>query len=275
MTTEELFGLLKARFCALPELPPLLEAGDSIEVRPLTPGDILGTAERTDFPVLAGKEIIQQAAFREGRGQAFTGQPVSRTLTLAQLQDLDLSSHREQALFLAGLNAVLHHLGLISDTVHCKDQGPEDCARTATAALQAELRAELGDVKLALIGYQPCLYAHLSGAFPRFRVTDLSPDKIGIRKYGCTVEDGSRVTEEVCAWADVILCTGSTLTNGTFPPFYELAREGRDIRFYGTTVAGAARLLGLKRLCWADANGRPGASRRPRNGGPGLGRLAQ
>ena len=50
--------------------------------------------------------------------------------------------------------------------------------------------------------------------------------------------------------------TGSTLTNGTFPEFYELALRGKEILFYGTTIAGTAALLGLKRLCYADKNGR-------------------
>ncbi len=34
--------------------------------------------------------------------------------------------------------------------------------------------------------------------------------------------------------------------------FYELALHGREIMFYGTTIAGAAKLLGLQRLCKAE-----------------------
>lgn len=258
--SEELFRTLKERFCALPEVRPLLEAEDPISVAPLSADAILGSAERKDFPILAGKEIIQQAAFRTGRGQAFTSLPSKEELTLPELLQLPLSDGKEQALFIAAINAVLHHMGLIRDTVHCRDDGPECCSLTAAAALTAEK----GDARLALIGYQPCLFANLSTVFPRMRATDLSLDKIGRQSHGVTVEDAATATEAVCDWAELILCTGSTLTNGTFPYFYDLFKAGRDIRFYGTTIAGAAYLLGLKRLCHADLNGRPGALRRER-----------
>ena len=253
MTNDELFGLLKDKFRALPQVLALLEAEDLIRVAPLTPEAILGSAERKDFPVLGGKEIIQQAEFRHGRGQAFTAHPDRAELTLAELLALDVSGFRQQALFVAGMNAVLQYLGLINNAVHCKDDGPECCSLTAAERLPAEL----GDVKLALIGYQPCLFANLSRVFPRMRATDLSPDKIGRSANGITVEDAETATEEVCQWAEVILCTGSTLTNGTFPRFYDRLRGGKDVRFYGTTVAGAAYLLDLPRMCYADGNGRP------------------
>lgn len=255
MTSEELFDLLKERFRALPQVKPLLAADDLISVHPLSTDDILGSAERKDFPILAGKEIIQQAEYRGGRGQAFTSQPSQVELTLDDLLQLPLCDIKEQAVFIAGMNAVLHSLGLIGNTVHCKDDGPECCSMTAAA----ELWAELSDVELALIGYQPCLFANLSRTFPRMRATDLSPDKIGRESHGVTVEDAATATEAVCEWADLILCTGSTLTNGTFPYFYDCFLAGKDIRFYGTTISGAAFLLGLPRLCYADMNGRPGA----------------
>ena len=253
MTNDEVFSLLKDKFRALPQVQELLEGDDLISIAPLTPEAILGSAERKDFPILAGKEIIQQAEFRGGRGQAFTAYPAGAELTLAELLALDLGGYKEQALFVAGINAVLQSLGLIGNAVHCKDDGPECCSLTAAERLPAEL----GDVKLALIGYQPCLFANLSRVFPRMRATDLSPDKIGRTANGVTVEDAATATEEVCGWAEVILCTGSTLTNGTFPYFYGCLRKGKDVRFYGTTVAGAACLLDLPRMCWADGNGRP------------------
>ena len=252
-SSVQIFSLLKKKFCALPQVQSLLGAEDLIRVAPLTPEAILGSAERKDFPVLSGKEIIQQAEFRHGRGQSFTAYPASAELTLADLLKLDIGGYKKQALFVAGINAVLQYLGLINNAVHCKDDGPERCSLTAAERLSAEL----GDVKLALIGYQPCLFANLSRGFPHMRATDLSPDKIGRTANNVTVEDAGTATEEVCQWADVILCTGSTLTNGTFPWFYGCLLGGKDVRFYGTTVAGAAYLLDLPRMCYADGNGRP------------------
>ena len=252
MTSVQIFQMLRERFLSLDGMSDIAASEREIGIRPLTTDAILGTAERKDFPILAGKEIIQQAEYGNGRGQAFTSQPSLCRLTVRALLDLPLGDIRSQGIFTAGMNAVMNAMGLISDTVHCRDDGPECCSKTAAE----RLREAYGDVKLALIGYQPCLYANLSAVFPRMRVTDLGEDRIGTEKYGITVEDGTKTNGEVCRWADLILCTGSTLTNGTFPPFYDLVLQGRWILFYGTTIAGAAKLLDLKRLCFADANGR-------------------
>ena len=252
MENAVIFDLIREKFRALEGVRALRRCREAITVRPLMPEEVLGGAARTDFPILGGKEFLQQAEFRGGRGQAFTSRPTVRTLTPEELLSLETDSLEGKGLFIAGLNAVMNELGLAANTVHCRDDGPECCARGAASAL----REELGDVRLALIGYQPCLVANLSAAFPRMRVTDLGPDRIGTEHCGVTVEDGASVREAVCSWADVILCTGSTLSNGTFPDFYGYAREGRDIRFYGTTIAGTAALLGLRRLCSADSNGR-------------------
>ena len=253
MTTLQLFQTLREKFMALDGLPELMNSNEAITIHALTTDVILGTAERKDFPILAGKEIIQQAEYGRGKGQSFTSQPINRSFTFCELLDLPLENTRDQGAFIAGMNAVMNHLGLISNTVHCKDDGPECCAKTTADAL----RRKYGNVKLALIGYQPCLFANLSAAFPQMRVTDLGAGKIGTEKYGILVEDGTKKRDDVCEWADVILCTGSTLTNDTFPFFYELALRGKGIMFYGTTIAGVATLLGLNRLCYADANGRP------------------
>lgn len=253
MTNQQLFQTIRERFAALDGIESLLASDDRILVSPLSADDILGNAERKDFPILGGKEIIQQASYGRGKGQAFTSRPSDCGLTLRELMALPLDSLRNQGIFIAGINAVMNHLGLSADTVHCKNEGPECCSKTAARML----RQSYGDVKLALIGYQPCLFANLSSVFPRMRVTDLGPDKIGTLHYGIKVEDGAAKQQEVCDWAELILCTGSTLTNGTFLPFYELALQGRNILFYGTTVSGTAVLLGLNRLCFADANGNP------------------
>jgi hypothetical protein len=47
-----------------------------------------------------------------------------------------------------------------------------------------------------------------------------------------------------------MLITGSTLVNGTIDGLMESAlRHQKRAVFYGTTIAGAAYLLGLERLC--------------------------
>ena len=76
-------------------------------------------------------------------------------------------------------------------------------------------------------------------------------DFIGQTRYGVLVEDGGApgVSQSICSWADLVLCTGSTVCNGSIVDFLYLKDK---ILFYGTTLAGAAALLGLPRLCFAD-----------------------
>ena len=44
---------------------------------------------------------------------------------------------------------------------------------------------------------------------------DLNPDNIGKVKDGCPVLDGEADRQAVVDWAGLVLCTGSTLCNGT------------------------------------------------------------
>lgn len=78
---------------------------------------------------------------------------------------------------------------------------------------------------------------------------DLNPDNIGKEKDGCPVLSGEKCREETVAWADLVLCTGSTLCNGTIVDYLDLDKE---VVFFGTTLSGAAPILGLKRACFAD-----------------------
>ena len=50
-------------------------------------------------------------------------------------------------------------------------------------------------------------------------------------------------------WAELVLCTGSTLANASIENFLDI---GKEVLFYGTTGAGAAALMDWKRLCYAD-----------------------
>jgi len=44
------------------------------------------------------------------------------------------------------------------------------------------------------------------------------------------------------AWGKLFIITGSTLTNGTIVQYLD---RGKELLFYGITIAGAATLLGL------------------------------
>jgi uncharacterized membrane protein YgdD (TMEM256/DUF423 family) len=73
---------------------------------------------------------------------------------------------------------------------------------------------------------------------------DLDPDNIGTRKYGVTI-GGPKETDAAIKWADLLLVTGTTLVNGTLPDFL----VQKPVIFYGTTIAGAAHLMGWERFC--------------------------
>jgi hypothetical protein len=75
----------------------------------------------------------------------------------------------------------------------------------------------------------------------------MDPENIGKEKFGVVVLDGGKVAEEVLRWCDLALVTGTTVVNGTLEPILEVA--GAKAVFYGISIAGVARLLGLTRFC--------------------------
>ena len=103
--------------------------------------------------------------------------------------------------------------------------------------------------RIGLIGYQPALLDMLSHSEYEVRVLDLNPANIGQERYGVPVEDGAKAQKSVIDWADMILCTGSTLCNGTIVDYLDI---GKEVLFFGITIAGSAPLLGVKRVCFAD-----------------------
>ena len=48
-------------------------------------------------------------------------------------------------------------------------------------------------------------------------------------------------------WCDLALVMGTTVVNGTLEAILEVA--GAKAVFYGISIAGVARLLGLERFC--------------------------
>lgn len=247
MTPEGFFEELRRRFFALLQSEGLLNEPVALSTRALSPEEAIGITRRKDFPIITGKDVIVQAECAGSIGQAFTDAPAVFHGTLQEVCALDINgSSHDRGIFIASLNAVMKHLGKCACTVHCRNDGPELCAVDAVAAL----KERYGKVKIGLIGYQPSLLERLSQEFP-LRVVDLNPDNIGKTRYGVMVEDGGddAVRDEVCAWADIVLCTGSTICNGTIVNFLPL---GDKVLFFGTTLAGAAELMGLNRLCFAD-----------------------
>jgi short subunit dehydrogenase-like uncharacterized protein len=76
------------------------------------------------------------------------------------------------------------------------------------------------------------------------RVTDMDQENIGQDKFGVRI-GGPNQTEENLNWGDIAVVTGTTIVNDTVNQF----RITKPVLFYGVTIAGVARLLGLNRFC--------------------------
>lgn len=244
MEQREFFEYLKARFEQVLEKYELKSETIVIRSKALSPLEAIGKTQRKDYPILTGKEIMLEADYKGAKGQAFTDAPAQFQGSLKEILSLGLAddSHA-RGLFIAAMNAVMRYLGLAEKTVHCKEQEPEECAKQAACYI----KEHYGTPKIALVGYQPALLENLSKEYP-LKVLDLNPENIGQLRYGVMVEHGIEDFQAVVKdWAELVLCTGSTLCNGTILNFLNLDKE---VLFFGTTLAGAAELLGCKRMCF-------------------------
>ena len=248
MTAEVFYKTLKQRFGEVLEANGLQNEEVTVTCRTLSPEEAIGNTRRRDFPIISGKDIMIEASFQGSRGQAFTDAPAAFQGRLEDILEVDLVEDAQgRGLFIAAVNAVMCHLGLCGGTVHCRTEGPELCA----VEMLAYLRTHYADRKrIALIGYQPALLEMLSKSEFDVRVLDLNPANVGQIRYGVLVENGIDAYESVVnGGADLILCTGSTVCNGTIINYLGLNTE---VLFFGTTLAGAAKLLDLKRVCFAE-----------------------
>lgn len=210
-----------------------------IKARPLSAEGAIGNPEADDFPLQKGKERLMQAEFRGALGQAFTDQYGDFEGILAEVLEMPLRNNYRRALFAASLNAVLRFLGLIDGTVHCRDQEPALCAQK----LSQYIGSNYGKIKIAQIGFQPRMVEVLSLQFD-LRVSDLDPANVGTTRFNTLIE-GPEASEDLINWADLLLVTGTTLVNATIDQFL----NKKPILFYGTTIAGAAHIMGWDQFC--------------------------
>ena len=217
----------------------ILEEPVSVKAGPLSVKDAIGTPEGQDFPIQKGKEKLMDAVFRGVHGQAFTDHYGNYAGTLDQVANLPLDSNFHRAVFVATLNAVSRATGLAEGTVHCKDAGPGECAKVVAAHVRENYNAK----RVTMIGFQPAMAEAMLQAV-ELRLVDLDPDNVGQTRRGVFVE-GAEATPGAIDWADLLLVTGTTLANDTI----DLFLHGKPVLFYGTTISGAAALMGWNRFC--------------------------
>ena len=238
----------KAKFVSLVDDAKLREQEVVIRAACLTPEQAIGSPTRADYPIVKGKERMIEADFLGAKGQAFTDTPVTFAGTLTDILDLPLEDNGNRAIFLATLNAVLNHLGLCQGTIHCKNDEPEQCANEIAAYFMRTYQ----DATIGLIGFNPAIAENLVGAFGKERVaiTDLFDGNIGERRFGVHILDGARQVDALVAMSDVLLITGTTITNDTFDGIRKLAKyRNKPFLLFGVTGAGVAALTGIERLC--------------------------
>ncbi len=234
---DKIFGVLTRAFHALAKEHDLWDDVVPLRCRPLKSEEAIGRPTDRDYPIITGKEAMIEASFRGTKGQAFSDEYRNSELTIKKLLSEKPRTNRERAEFIASMNAVYRHLDLCSDTVHCKDDEPRDCG--------SELADRIAEgMKVLLVGLQPRLLEFLSKKHS-VKVLDLDEDNIGRTKYGVLVS-GPDAAKEGIEWCQVIVATGSTIVNGTFPEFL---KTGKPVIFYGVTIAAPAKVLKLDRFC--------------------------
>ena len=203
-----------------------------------------------DFPLLKGKEKLIQADFRGSKGQAFTSYPLRWHGTVREVIDLKQDGGKNTAIFIASLNAVGRSIDLCKDTVHCRNEEPERCA----GKIADYVKENFPSVTVGMVGYQPAITNALCEALGRgsIRVIDLDPENMGRMVCGSvTIGNGTTDLDRMAEEVDLAMATGSTIANGSLGGvLYAFRKRDKPIYFYGTTIACAASLLDLKRLCY-------------------------
>jgi len=211
-----------------------------VRAAPLSPQEAIGDPEDKDYPLVIGKERLMQAEFKGSLGQAFSDMYGNFSGSLAEVLEMDLENNFRRAIFISSLNAVMRYLGLADKTVHCRNNEPRECSKE----LVKYIERNYDHPKIAFIGFQPRMVETLSGNF-ELRVTDMDCDNIGKVKFGVTINSPEKAKENL-SWCDIALVTGTTIVNNTFNQF----STSKPVVFYGITISGVAKLLGLKHFCY-------------------------
>lgn len=196
-----------------------------IKVRGLSPEEVIGKPVQADFPLYKGREVMIQAEFRGALRQAYTDEPCYYEGTLKDIQQLKLHTNKERAIFIAVANTTYRFLRLVSNTVHCRDEGPEICGAKIAEYLASNISPQ---AKVLMIGFQPAIAYHLSRMFKSYRVTDIDPANVGQVKRGVLIESYEK-NKEAINWSDVVLVTGSTIVNNSIDEIIRLCSRKKVI----------------------------------------------
>jgi uncharacterized protein (DUF4213/DUF364 family) len=213
-----------------------------VRAKPLTSEEAIGNPEDKDYPLIVGRERMMQAEFRNTFGQAYTDMYGNYADKLINIAEINLKNNFRRAVFVSSLNAVMRYLGLIDKTMHCRDDEPRECS----SQLAEYIKKKYGNPKIAVAGLQPRMVESLVKSFA-IKVTDMDYANIDTKKYGVTIQSPQK-TQEHLNWCDLAVVTGSTIVNDTIAHFL----IDKPVIFYGVTIAGAAKVLGLENFCYCS-----------------------
>ncbi len=234
-----MYEIIKKEFIKMVNKNGLQSEKIVIQAAPLSTQEAIGNPEDKDYPLITGVERLMQADFGGSLGQAFTDMYGNFSGRLSDIVEMDLKNNFRRAIFISSLNAVMKHLGLITKTTHCKDNEPRECSYE----LVKYIKRNYGHPRVAMAGFQPRMVEALSKEFD-LKVTDMAQDNIGTEKFG-TIISSPEKTQENLNWCDIALVTGTTVVNNTIDQF----RTSKPVIFYGITISGVAKLLGLNHFC--------------------------
>jgi uncharacterized protein (DUF4213/DUF364 family) len=238
----------KERFITIVDDHKLRGEAVRVAIGTLTPEQAIGRPDRQDFALLGGREVMIEAEFKDSCGQAFTSQPQNFSGRLDDVLSLSLDTIDNRAIFIATMNAVCSHLGIIGKVRHCRNQEPEDCGKE----ISGKLISRYGKINIGMVGYQPAILENLAKTFGvgHVRCSDLDQKNIGANKFGVNIYDGNAENKNLIKWCDLILATGSTHVNNTFDDLYkEAVSQNKNFVMFGVTGAGIAALLELGIIC--------------------------
>jgi uncharacterized protein (DUF4213/DUF364 family) len=220
-----------------------------IAIGTLSAKQAIGTPRRQDYALLEGKEVMIEARFKGSCGQAFTDKPYEFIGSLKNVLGLSLNTNDKRAIFVATLNAVMAHLGMVIGVCHCQDEEPEECA----IQIAQYIMSNFGRVKVGMVGYQPAILENLVSALGAGNVacTDLSPRNVGSHRFGVEIWDGISQKSKLIRWCDLLLVTSSAIVNNTFDGIRtEAILKGKHLIMFGVTGAGVSELLDMERVCF-------------------------
>ncbi|MFC1951657.1 Rossmann-like domain-containing protein [Chloroflexota bacterium] len=249
MALKPVLEEVKEKFQALVAEHQMGEEPVKVTIGTLSTKQAIGSPVRQDFPLLEGKEVMIEAQFKGNFGQAFTDKPCDFTGSLKDILTLILGINDNRAIFIATLNAVMAHMGMVTGVRHCRNEEPEECA----VQIAQHILTNFGETKVGLIGLQPAILENLVKVFGADNVccTDLNPKNVGSQKFGAEILNGRTETKRLISWCGLLLATSSTIVNNTFDGIRaEAVSRGKRLIMFGVTGAGVSSLLGMERLCF-------------------------